>query len=137
MEEQAPFWAPKGGTPKGVPEVPGFHTTTREPKRAHLGSRPSKTPDQNSTRRHPERHKKSEMVTGEGKKSEILGGPAEGGPVEGGSGGSWSRSKPATIGSLGVGCNNTQQHTTTHNNNNNNNNNTTTTTKNKKNWPKH
>ena len=31
----------------------------------------------NSTRRHPERDKKSEMVAGEGKKeSEILGGPA-------------------------------------------------------------
>ena len=43
---------------------------------------------QNSTRRHLERQKKkSEMVAGEGKKkSEILGGPAEGGPAEGGGG---------------------------------------------------
>ena len=53
---------------------------------------------QNSTRRHPERHKKSEMVAGEGKKSakfcavrrrgvQWRGGPAEGGP---------GKSKPAT-----------------------------------------
>ena len=34
--------------------------------------------------RHPERHKRAKMVVGEGKKSEILGGPAEGGPEEGG-----------------------------------------------------
>ena len=40
---------------------------------------------QNSTRRHPERYKKSETVAGEGKKkSEILGGPVEG-PWRGGS----------------------------------------------------
>ena len=39
----------------------------------------------NSTRRHPERHKKNEMVAGEGKKAKFWavrprGGPAEGGP---------------------------------------------------------
>ena len=44
---------------------------------------------QNSTRRHPERHKKNEIVAGEGKKRAKFGevrrrGPAEGGPAEGG-----------------------------------------------------
>ena len=60
----------------------GLSDFTRQPensKRAHF--RPLRFKHhQNSTRRHPERHKKSEMVAGEGKKSEILGGPAEGGP---------------------------------------------------------
>ena len=79
----------KGGGPKRkglnpgsceapeAPKPPGFHTTAREPKRAHFRA-PAFKHHQNSTRRHPERQKKSEMVAGERKKSEILGGPAEG-----------------------------------------------------------
>ena len=48
---------------------------------------------QNSTRRHPERQKKNEKgLEREKKKSEILGGPAEGGLAQGGPG----KSKPTT-----------------------------------------
>ena len=67
------------------PKPPGFHTTAREPKRAHFT-----VPAFNTTRiqrRHPERHKKSEMVAGEGKKAKF---PAEGGPAEGGVLRKWS-----------------------------------------------
>ena len=48
---------------------PGLHTTAQEPKQAHFTSPAVQKHHQNSTRRHPERHKKSEMVAGEGKKS--------------------------------------------------------------------
>ena len=67
----------------GLVGPPGFHTTAREPKRAHL----SEKHHQNSTRRHPEREEKNELCGGTGKKkSDILGGPGEGlsgGPREG------------------------------------------------------
>ena len=53
-------------------------------QRAHLRVPTFKKHHQNSTRRHPERErKKNEMGAGEGKKSEILGRPAEGGPGRG------------------------------------------------------
>ena len=47
---------------------PGFHTTAREPKRAHLRSWSSKH-HQNSTRRPPEREEKNEFCGGRGEKS--------------------------------------------------------------------
>ena len=63
----------------GLVGPPGFHTTTREPKRAHLSAPVFKNHHQNSTRRHPEREEKKEISGGrENKKSEILGGPGEG-----------------------------------------------------------
>ena len=65
---------------RAAPKPPGLHSP-RAQTCTFKGSGLQKH-HQNSTRRHPERHKKSEMVAGEGKKSEILGGPAEGGPSE-------------------------------------------------------
>ena len=71
----------------GLVGPPGFHTTVREPKRAHLRVPVFKKHHQNSTRRHPEREEKNEFCGGRGKKkSEILGGPGEGGPGKGGPG---------------------------------------------------
>ena len=72
-------------------------------------------------------------MAGEGKKSEILGGPAEGGPVEGGSVGMWSKEvqtsnnhnkqpqQRQTQNKWGPEGPAHQQHTTTQHNNNNNN----------------
>ena len=66
------------------PKKPGFHTTAREPQRAHL-----RVPDFTKTttiqREDTQREtKRAKMGAGEGKKkSEMLGGPAEGGPEEG------------------------------------------------------
>ena len=70
-----------------VPKPPGFHTTTREPKRGHL-----RVPDFKNTtkiqREYTQRGKKrTNFALGEGKKSEFLGGPGEGRSREG-------RSKP-------------------------------------------
>ena len=51
---------------------------TRQPensKRAHFRPRRFKKTTKNSTRRHQERHKKSEMVAGEGKKARNFGHP--------------------------------------------------------------
>ena len=50
----------------------------REPKRAQLAPT-LQTPPKFHEKTHSERQKKNEMGAGEGKKSEILGGPAEGG----------------------------------------------------------
>ena len=61
---------------------PGFHTTTREPKRAHLRARRFKTPPKFHEKTSRERQKEQKCA-GEGKKSEILGGLADGGPAEG------------------------------------------------------
>ena len=59
---------------------PGFHTTAREPKRAHLSAWRFKH-HQNSTRRPPEREEKNEFCGGTGrKKREILGTPPFGPP---------------------------------------------------------
>ena len=52
----------------GGPKPPGLHTTAREPKRAHFRAPALQKHHQNSTRRHPERHKKSETVAGKGEK---------------------------------------------------------------------
>ena len=63
----------------------GFHTTAREPKRAHFMVPALQTPPKFHEKTHPERHKKNEMEAERGKqKSEMLGGPAEGGPAQGG-----------------------------------------------------
>ena len=79
-------WSSRAVVSPGGPEAAGFHTTTREPKR---NESPKVRPDlqkhhQNSTRR-PPRHEKTprerkrmKFPAGEKKKSEILGGPAEG-----------------------------------------------------------
>ena len=77
-----------------VPKPPGFHTTAREPKRAHF-ARPSKQPKFNEkTQRDTKRAK---WWREREEKSEILGGPAEGGPVEGGPAeGGPGNSKPTT-----------------------------------------
>ena len=89
------------------PKPPGFHTTTREPKRAHLRVLAFKN-HQNSTRRPPEREEKNEFCGGRGKKkSEILGGPAAGGPAEGGPAEALNTHSPHT-------AHNTEQHTATH-----------------------
>ena len=69
-----------------------FHTTTQELQTCTFQGSGVQKHHQNSTRRPPERHRKSETVAGKGRKrAKFLGGPAEGGPVEGGSGGRWSR----------------------------------------------
>ena len=65
----------------GLVGPPGFHTTSREPKCAHF--RVSKH-HQNSTRRHPKRHRKSETVAGKGRKrAKFWAVRWRGGPVEG------------------------------------------------------
>ena len=77
------------GGPRAL-KPPGFHTTTREPKRAHLSAPALQTPPKFNEK--TPREKKSETVAGKGKhKSEILGGLAEGGLVEGRSSVRWSR----------------------------------------------
>ncbi len=71
---------------------PGFHTTAREPKRAHFRVPAFKNTTKNSTRRHPERQKKNVMggrLVKSAKFWAVRGGE---GPVEGGPG----ESKPTT-----------------------------------------
>ena len=58
----------------------GFHTTAREPKRAQLA--PTLQTPPKFHEKTPRERKRAKMV-GEGKKGEILGGPAEGGFAEG------------------------------------------------------
>ena len=77
------FWESSRGVLVGRP--PEFHTTARELQTCAFKGTGLQKHHQNSTRRHPEREKKSENGSGRGKKKrEILGGPAEGGPAEGG-----------------------------------------------------
>ena len=58
---------------------PGFHTTVREPKRAHVS--PALQTPPKFHERTPEREEQNEFCGGRGKKkSEILGGPGKGGP---------------------------------------------------------
>ena len=95
---------------------------------------------QNSTRRHPERHRKSETVAGKGRKRakfwavrrrgvrrRVVQGspnqqqPQQPQPQQRQTQNKWGAEGPARspkqgLGSLGVGHNNTRQHTTTHNN---------------------
>ena len=60
---------------------PGFHTTTREPKRGHLRVLSFKK-HQNSREGPPRKRRKNENCGGrKEKKNEFLGGPVEGGPV--------------------------------------------------------
>ena len=80
----------------GLVGPPGFHTTAREPKRAHFRVPAFKTPPKFNEKT-PRETQKERNGGGRGKKkSEILGGPAEGGSGGGGSsggvvGGRWSR----------------------------------------------
>ena len=68
----------------GLVGPPGFHTTAREPKRAHFRVPAFKTPPKFNEKT-PRETQKQRNGGGKGKKkSEIMGGPAEGGPVEGG-----------------------------------------------------
>ena len=61
--------------------APRLHDSERTPN-VCIRSRRFKH-HRNSTRRHPERHKKSEMVAGEEKKREILGAPPFGATLQG------------------------------------------------------
>ena len=66
---------------------PGFHTMTREPKRAHLNVRSSKTPPKFNEKTPRERRKKEISGGREKKRAKFWavqgkGGPAEGGPGE-------------------------------------------------------
>ena len=94
---------------------PGFHTTVREPKRAHLRVPAFEPP---KFKEKTEREKKNEIAAGEGeKKSKMLGGPSEGGEAEGVRQRGVPRRGCPVEGGLGEGLN--QQHnnnTTTHNN---------------------
>ena len=73
--------APSGGPP-------GFHTTTREPKRAHLSAPVFKNTTKIQREDPPEREERKKFPAGERKKSAKFwavqgkGGPAEGGPGE-------------------------------------------------------
>ena len=53
--------------PSPAPKPPGFHTTAREPKRAHLRV-PAFNHHQNSTRRPTREEERMKIVAGEGKK---------------------------------------------------------------------
>ena len=91
----------------GLVGPPGFHTTTREPKRAHMRVTVFKNTTKIQRKRPTREGENNKNCGGKGKKkSEILGGPAEGGPAE-----------------------STHNHNkiTQHNNNNNDNNRKTTT----------
>ncbi len=70
----------------GLVGPPGFHTTTREPKRAHLRVPVFKNTTKFNEKDQQEREKRKNCGGRVRKKWEILGGPAEGGPAEGGSG---------------------------------------------------
>ena len=104
-----PLWAPK---------PPGFHTTAREPKRAHLRVPVFKNTTKIQRKGPTREGDKNKNCGGRGKKKcEILGGPAEG------SGSGWSRptTTPPTANDnkqpqhSTTTQNNTQQHST-HNN---------------------
>ena len=128
MEEQAPFWAPKGGTPKGGapksggPEAAGV--SQDNPRAQTCTFKGSGLQKQNSMRRHPERHKKNEMVAGGKKRAKfwLSGGrwSRQPQPQQRETQKKWGPERPAPspkqglgFGSLGVGYNNTQQHKTT------------------------
>ena len=81
-----------------APKPPGFHTTAREPKHAHLRAPALQTPPKFNEKTPRETQKERNFRWERAKKERNFGGPAEGGPAE---------SKP----------------TTTRNNNNDNNNN--------------
>ena len=79
-----PFSAERG---EGVRAPrPLGHTTARELQTCVVHRAPAFKHHQNSTRRPQEGEEGMKIVAGEGKKSDMLGGPAEGGPGEGGSG---------------------------------------------------
>ena len=84
-----------------APKPSGFHTTTREPKRAHLRATPQQTPPKFNEKTPRERQKERKWG-GRGEKKERNFGRSGGG----GSGVGWGR----------VQTNNTQHNTTTHNN---------------------
>ena len=78
-----PFGAPPlKATPRpGLVGPPGFHTTVREPKRAHLRVPVFKNTTKINEKTPREGRKERICAAGEGKKkSEILGCPAKGGP---------------------------------------------------------
>ena len=64
-----------------IERLPGFHTTAREPKRAHLRvpafKNTTKIQREDPQRERERKKKRAKMGAGEGKKREILGGPAE------------------------------------------------------------
>ena len=71
----------------GLVGPPGFHTTTREPKRAHLSVPVFKNTTKIQRKRPKERGKRINTVAGEGKKERNFGRSGGGGSDGGGSGG--------------------------------------------------
>ena len=70
----------------GLVGPPGFHTTAREPKRAHLRAPALQKPHQNSTKGPPRERRKNENCGGEGKKSAKFWAVRRRGPRRGGPG---------------------------------------------------
>ena len=69
----------------GLCRPPGAFARQPEGPNVHIsGPRPSQTPTDFHEKTPERERKRTKMGAGEGKKSEILGGPAEGGPGEGG-----------------------------------------------------
>ena len=130
----------------------GFHTTAREPKRAQFRVPAFKTPPKFNEKT-PRETQKQRNGGGKGKKkSEILGGLAEGvqgspnqqqpqqpQPTQRQTQNKWgpARSPKQGLGSLGVGHNNTRQHTTTQQHTTQQHNNNTKQQQHLKNSPKH
>ena len=72
---------------------PGFHTTTREPKRAHLSAPVFKNTTKIQREDLPEREERKKFPAGERKKrAKFWAVQGKGGPAEGGSGGEAQKS---------------------------------------------
>ena len=100
-------WSSRPRRP-GLVGPPGFHTTAREPKRAHFRVLVFKNTTKIQRKGPTREGEKNKNCGGRGKKkSEILGGPAEGGPAEGVPHRGPEHTHTHTHN------NNTQQHTTT------------------------
>ena len=124
----------KSGTPKGweaqnfalflpfpgLVGPPGFHTTAREPKRAHFRALALQKHHQNSTRRPPEREEKNEFCGGRGEKRAKFwavpgkGGPGKGGPGKGGPEHDQTKTLNPPHRNRGTNTHATQAHTSTH-----------------------
>ena len=109
-----------------APKPPGFHTTAREPERAHFKGPGLHKKHQNSTRRLPRERKRTKMRAGEGKKERNFGrsgGGRSGGGRSGGrrscgarSGGGWTQTHTATHTHPPNHTPPTHKHTQTHTN---------------------
>ena len=111
-------FAPRSHTRGSTPHHRRHHVPRiklpRAPTWDRCESRELQKHHQNSTKGPPREEERMKIVAGEGKKNEILGGPAEGGPVEGGVGGSTQiLDAPTKI--LNTHHNTTHTHNTPHN----------------------